>query len=111
MTMSLIDYTMAPELIKGWIKKVRPFLRCKDKSKQEFEQNIREEQEKIAERDGIDLELEEAGSNNDRIMPFEFLYLLCNARPRLSELKTHMPIKTGVIKEKLSEFYDGDERR
>ena len=37
MTMSLIDFTMPPELIKGWIKKVRPFLRCKEKGRQEFE--------------------------------------------------------------------------
>ena len=43
MTMNLIDYTMAPDLIKGWIKKVKPFLRCKDTSKHEFEQTIRKE--------------------------------------------------------------------
>ena len=28
MTMALIDHTLAPELIKGWIKKMRPYLEC-----------------------------------------------------------------------------------
>ena len=51
------------------------------------------------------------GSSTDRIMPFEFLYLLCNARPRLEELATLMPPKIGIKKERLSDFYDGDERR
>ena len=55
--------------------------------------------------------MEEGSGNTDRIMPFEFLYLLCNARPRLEELKTLMPPKIGVIREHLSEFYDGEERR
>ena len=37
MTMSLFDYTMSPDLIRGWVKKVSPFLKCKDEAKLEFE--------------------------------------------------------------------------
>ena len=44
-------------------------------------------------------------------MPFEFLYLVCNARPRLETMKELGVAKTGVTKEKLSEFFEGDERR
>lgn len=53
MTMSLFDYTMSPELIKGWIKKVRPFLKCEDQSKQAFAKTVKDIQDKVAERDGI----------------------------------------------------------
>ena len=42
MTMSLFDYTMSPDLIKGWIKKLRPFLQCEDKSNLEFENLVKE---------------------------------------------------------------------
>ena len=42
MTMALFDYTMAPELIRGWIKKVRPFLKCEDSTKLEFEKTVKE---------------------------------------------------------------------
>ena len=42
MTMALLDYTMSPDLIKGWFKKVRPFLKCEDKQRQEFDQTVRQ---------------------------------------------------------------------
>ena len=44
-------------------------------------------------------------------MPFEFLYLLCNAKPRMETMLTLQPPRVSVIKEKLGQFYDGDERR
>ena len=38
---------------------------------------------------GIEEDEEEDGPHVDnRIMPFEFLYLLCNARPRMEILET-----------------------
>ena len=112
MTMSLIDFTMSPELIKAWIKKVRPFLRCEDSAKLEFEKTVKEIHQKLMKRDGIDHDSDEgAATNTGRIMPFEFLYLLCNARPRMENMEKLTVYKTGVVKEKLSEFFEGEERR
>lgn len=63
-------------------------------------------------RDGIDHDSDEgAATNTGRIMPFEFLYLLCNARPRMENMEKLTVYKTGVVKEKLSEFFEGEERR
>ena len=46
-----------------------------------------------------------------RIMPYEFLYLLCNAEPRMDILASKRPPKNDVIKEKLGDFFEGEERR
>ena len=97
MTMALIDYTMSPDLIKGWIKKVRPFLKCEDPAKLDFERTVKEVHEKVIERDGLDYEADEGMvSGAARIMPFEFLYLLCNARPRMDEVMQLKVDRTGV---------------
>ena len=37
----MIDYTMSPDLIRGWIKKVRPFLYCEKNDKSEYKQALR----------------------------------------------------------------------
>ena len=49
----------------------------------EFERIVRNIYADIIERDGIVQDAEESAipSNAGRIMPFEFLYLLANARP------------------------------
>ena len=111
MTMALFDYTMSPELIKGWIKKVRPFLKCEDPAKREFDATIRDAQEKFLDSQPADVEIDEPTTSIPRILPFEFLYLICNAEPRMELMKQLKIKKTGVIKEKLSEFLDGEERR
>lgn len=46
-----------------------------------------------------------------RIMPFEFLYLLTNATPRLERMKKLKAPGFDVEKVFLSEFFDSDERR
>ena len=53
----------------------------------------------------------EEPSGANRIMPFEFLYLLTNARNRADALLKHKAPENNVTKEKLSEFFDGEERR
>jgi len=111
MTMALFDYTMSPELIRSWFKKLRPFFKCEDKAKLEFERSVKEIQEKVMQRDGIQIEEEEGGSTAGRIMPFEFLYLLCNARPRMVIMQTLQAPKPNVKKIKLGEFYENEDRR
>lgn len=44
-------------------------------------------------------------------MPYEFLYLLYNAEPRMGMLANLHPPKNNVTKEKLSDFFEGDEKR
>ena len=44
MTMALFDYTLAPDLINKWIKRVQPFLYGESKNKKMFEEHVREEQ-------------------------------------------------------------------
>ena len=112
MTMSLFDYTMSPDLIRGWIRKVSPFLKCKNKSKQEFEQKVRDVQKMINERDNIIDDYDELSpSSSERIMPFEFLYLLCNAKPRMETILALQPPRASIIKKDLGPFLDGEERR
>lgn len=115
MTMALIDFTMPPELICKWVKKVKPFLRCSDPSKQELERTVREVFKDLPKEPGEepeDPEEEEVGPHTgERIMPFEFLYLLQNAVPRMQIMQTLTVKKSGVEKERLSEFFDGEERR
>ena len=50
-------------------------------------------------------------SSANRIMPFEFLYLVTNARSRTEALLQQKAPEINVTKEYLSEFLDGDERR
>ena len=47
MTMALFDFTLAPDLINKWIKRVQPFLYCESKTKKIFEDHVREEQKKF----------------------------------------------------------------
>lgn len=54
---------------------------------------------------------DEAAAAVPRIMPFEFLYLLTNASPRMEILKNLKVPKFNVKKEYLSEFFDNEERR
>ena len=44
-------------------------------------------------------------------MPFEFLYLLCNARPRMEILNTLTVKKMDNEMKQLGEFMEGEERR
>ena len=63
MTMALIDFTMSPDLIRGWIKKVRPFLKSEDKGKQEFEDKVKQVYREAQKRDGKDIEEDEMSVN------------------------------------------------
>jgi len=56
-------------------------------------------------------DIQEEASSAGRIMPFEFLYLISNAKPRMEILKDLKPPKNIVTKVKLSEFLEGEERR
>ena len=56
-------------------------------------------------------DIEEEASNANRIMPFEFLYLLSNAKPRMEIMRDMRPPKNIVTKELFSEFFDGEEKR
>ena len=49
MTMALFDFTLEPDLITKWIKRVQPFLYCESKNKRLFEDNVKEEQKKFKE--------------------------------------------------------------
>ena len=111
MTMALFDYTLAPDLINKWIKRVAPFLYCESKAKKQFEEQVRAEQKKVIADTGISYNIEEEASGANRIMPFEFLYLLTNARSRAEALTAQKAPEILVTKEFLSEFVDGDERR
>ena len=44
-------------------------------------------------------------------MPHEFLFLMCNARPRLEEMEILGVPENDNKKVKLSDFFDGEERR
>ena len=56
-------------------------------------------------------DIEEVGSIADRIMPFEFLYLLQNAKPRMEIMECMKPPSIEVEKIKISDFFEGEERR
>jgi hypothetical protein len=38
--MALFDYTMAPELIKGWVKKMRPHMECERAEIKKFQNEL-----------------------------------------------------------------------
>ena len=40
MTMALFDYTMAPELIKGWLRKMKNYLDCNQPEVKEFHEQL-----------------------------------------------------------------------
>ena len=63
-TMGLIDMTMAPELIRKWIAKVKPFLYCEDPKRKEFRKVVKEVQKRISEEHDIEVE-EEEGSQSE----------------------------------------------
>lgn len=66
----------------------------------------------MIDREGIDVDEEDEGAASvPRIMPFEFLYLLTNASPRMERLKNLKAPKFEVQKVPLSEFFDSEERR
>ena len=52
----------------------------------------------MRERDGADFEIDMPGASANRIQPFEFLYLLCNAEPRLEKIKSMHSVKVGPLK-------------
>lgn len=79
MTMALIDYTLSPEIIIKWLNQVGRFLRSENKQQKEFEETVRKVQTQAMEENGMELDLENEAPIGGRIMPFEFLYLLCNA--------------------------------
>ena len=111
MTMALIDYTLSPDIIRKWLNQVHRFLRSENKAQKEFEETVRQVQKKAMEAEGADYDIDEEAPIGGRIMPYEFLYLLCNAEPRMDALASKRPPKASVIKEKLSDFFEGEERR
>ena len=63
------------------------------------------------EKDYADYDIDGEAPGGDRIMPYEFLYLLYNAEPRLDKLANLHPPSNNVTKEKLGDFFEGEERR
>ena len=111
MTMALFDHTMSPDLIRKWITKVQRFFKCHDVNQREFEETVRQVQQKVIDRDDCDFEVDDDGSHAGRIMPFEFLYLLTNAKPRTNIISQLKCPDNNVYKYQLSEFYEGEVRR
>ena len=111
--MALIDYTLSPDLIRKWLSQVHRYLRSEGKAQKEFEETVRRVQRKAMEADGADYDVDEEAPIGGRIMPYEFLYLLCNAEEdrRLKTLASKRPPKINVVKQKLSDFFEGEERR
>ena len=80
---------------------------------------VREVQSKINGELGLEDEEEEGPHVDQRITPSEFLYLLCNARPRMEILSTLTVKKMDIEKVRLGttaegleiDFYEGEERR
>ena len=102
MTMGLMDFTMSTALIRKWLSQVRPYLECEQPERKAFEKTVRTIQEKhkgrVRRERGVDIEVDASSSN--RIMPHEFLFLLCNAKPRL---ETMAKIKHPVVNAKTVE--------
>ena len=110
-TMALVDMSMSPELIRKWISRVKPYLYCENDKKKDFKEEVKAVRDKL-EAEGMEICDDQGAHVDQRIMPFEFLYLLCNARPRLEILKQLTVQKAGVQRERLwGEFHEGEERR
>ena len=89
MTMALLDFTMSTALISKWLRQVKPYLVCEQPERKVFEKTVRTIQEKHRERvrretgETIEVDASSAG----RLLPHEFLFLLCNAKPRLETME------------------------
>lgn len=103
MTMALIDFTMSTALIAKWLAEVGPHLECAQPERKAFEKTVRAIQDKAKERvrreHGVAVDVDASSAN--RLMPHEFLFLLCNAKPRL---ETMTKIKHPVINPKTVEW-------
>ena len=81
----LINKTMSEDLIRSWIKKCRPFLECEKQERKDFDNQVKKVEKELKAKTHVDFE-GEIGSA-DRIFPHEFLFLLCNTKSRLEQIK------------------------
>lgn len=66
----MMNKTMSDRLIEEWIKKCEPFLECKKPERKDLDQRLMPNTAK-------------SKSNELRIFPHEFLFLICNAQNRM----------------------------
>ena len=91
MTMALADFSMSTTLIAQWLEHsdVKDHLECQKEERKAFEETVRTIQEQHKERvwreKGVVIAVD--GTSAGRLLPHEFLFLLCNAKPRLETLE------------------------
>jgi hypothetical protein len=87
-TFRLINKAASDVLIKKWIKKNRPYFECEKKERKEFEKYVSKvEKDLKAEKQ---MTYPDDKDSTDRLFIHEFLFLLCNSKPR-NEKITKLP--------------------
>jgi len=99
----LINKTVSDVLIKKWIKKNRPYLECEKKERKEFEKYVSKvEKDLKAEKQ---MTYPDDKDSTDRLFIHEFLFLLCNSKPR-NEMIPKLPKPEWTTERKSIKQYD-----
>jgi hypothetical protein len=84
----LINKTVSDKLVRKWIKVNKPYLECEKKERKDFEKYISKvEKDLKAEKN---LTYPDDKGSADKLFPHEFLFLLCNSKPR-NEMLNKLP--------------------
>ncbi len=82
----LLNLTLSEQLIKVWIKKVRPQLECENPDRKHFEKTLKE------------LSDSPEDLSKDKMFLHEFLYLMQNAQDRFGVLSSVKRQKLSITK-------------
>lgn len=99
----LINKTASDVLVRKWIKKNRPYLECEKKERKEFEKYVSKvEKDLKAEKQ---MTYPDDKDSTDRLFIHEFLFLLCNSKPR-NDMINKLPKPEWTTERKSIKQYD-----